>query len=90
MNVQNHIIKGIKELLYSNNYLVIPNFGGFVLKQSSSHFSNSTGILNPPSKIVSFNKQLKQKQNEKNNYNFIYRNCFINKLQQWWQFIINL
>ena len=60
MNVQNHIIKGIKELLYSNNYLVIPNFGGFVLKQSSSHFSNSTGILNPPSKIVSFNKQLKQ------------------------------
>ncbi len=60
MNVQNFIIKGIKELLYFNNYLVIPNFGGFVLKQNSSHFSNSNGILNPPSKTVSFNIQLKQ------------------------------
>ena len=60
MNVQNYIIKGIKELLYFNNYLVIPNFGGFVLKQCSSHFSNSNAILNPPSKTVSFNIQLKQ------------------------------
>ncbi len=60
MNVQQTIIKGIKEQLYSNNYLVLPGFGGFVLKSRPSHFSASGGSLLPPSKSVSFNSQLKQ------------------------------
>ncbi|MBA2612551.1 MAG: SPOR domain-containing protein [Bacteroidetes bacterium] len=60
MNVQQIIIKGIKELLFFNNYLVLPNFGGFVLKANPSHFSNSGGVLMPPSKTLSFNSQLKQ------------------------------
>lgn len=60
MNVQQTIIKGIKEQLYTNNYLVLPSFGGFVLKSRSSHFSSSGGSLHPPSKSVSFNSQLKQ------------------------------
>lgn len=60
MNVHQSIIKGIKELLFLNDYLVIPKFGGFVLKSYSSRYtSNKTHIL-PPSKTVSFNAQLKQ------------------------------
>lgn len=60
MNVQQTIIKGIKEQLFFNNYLVLPGFGGFVLKSRPSHFSASGGLLLPPSKTVSFNLQLKQ------------------------------
>jgi hypothetical protein len=60
MNVHQTIIKGIKEQLYFNNYLVLPNFGGFILKQTPSHFSASGGMLMPPSKTISFNAQLKQ------------------------------
>lgn len=60
MNVQQIIIAGVRELLFSNNYLVLPSFGGFVLKDSPSHLSASGGLLIPPSKTVSFNGQLKQ------------------------------
>lgn len=60
MNVQQTIIKGIKEQLFYNDYLVLPNFGGFVLKSKSAHFSASGTLLFPPSKTVSFNAQLKQ------------------------------
>lgn len=60
MSVQQTIIQGIKEQLFFNDYLVLPNFGGFVLKSKPSHFSASGGLLVPPSKTVSFNAQLKQ------------------------------
>lgn len=60
MNVQKTIIKGIKEQLFFNDYLVLPNFGGFVLKSKPSHFSATGGRLVPPSKTLSFNVQLKQ------------------------------
>lgn len=60
MNLHQNIIKGIKEQLFLNNYLVIPGFGGFVLKKIPSHFSNSGGMILPPSKTISFNAQLKQ------------------------------
>lgn len=60
MNVQQSIIKGIKEQLFYNDYLVLPSFGGFVLKSNPAHFSTSGTLLLPPSKTVSFNAQLKQ------------------------------
>ena len=60
MSIQQTIIKGIKEQLFFNDYLVLPNFGGFVLKSKPAHFSVSGGLLVPPSKTVSFNAQLKQ------------------------------
>jgi len=60
MNVQQSIIKGVKEQLFYNDYLVLPNFGGFVLKSNPAHFSTSGTLLLPPSKTVSFNAQLKQ------------------------------
>jgi len=60
MNVYQTIIKGIKEQLFFNNYLVLPDFGGFVLKKTPSHFSPSGGMLLPPYKTITFNSQLKQ------------------------------
>jgi hypothetical protein len=60
MNVQQTIIRGIKEQLFFNDYLVLPGFGGFVLKSRTSHYSVSGGLIAPPSKTVSFNAQLKQ------------------------------
>ncbi len=60
MNLQQLIIKGLKEQLFFNNYLVLPNFGGFVLRSNPTHFSGGGATLMPPSKTLSFNAQLKQ------------------------------
>lgn len=63
MTVQQTIIKGIKELLFFHNYLVLPDFGGFVLKTGAAHYSPSGVSLLPPSKTLGFNAQLKQNDN---------------------------
>jgi hypothetical protein len=60
MNIQQAIISGIKEQLFFNDYLVLPGFGGFVLKSRPAHFSATGGLLHPPSKTVTFNAQLRQ------------------------------
>lgn len=60
MNIQEQIIRGILELLYKQDYLVLPGFGGFVLKSQPSVFSGSGASLLPPSKKLGFNKQLRQ------------------------------
>lgn len=60
MNVHQTILKGVKEQLFINNYLVLPNFGGFVLRKTPAHFSGSGTLILPPAKTVSFNAQLKQ------------------------------
>ena len=60
MNVQHTIIKSITEQLYVHNYLVIPNFGGFVLKTQSAQLNFNGAVTTPPSKTISFNAQLKQ------------------------------
>jgi hypothetical protein len=60
VNVQQIIIKGLKQQLFLNEYLVLPDFGGFVLKKTFAHFSTGGALLLPPAKTVSFNSQLKQ------------------------------
>lgn len=60
MNIQENIIRGILELLYQQDYLVLPGFGGFVLKSQASTFSVTGTALLPPSKKLGFNKQLRQ------------------------------
>lgn len=60
MSVQQSIVKGIRELLFRHNYLVLPGFGGFVLKPDYAHFSATGLSLAPPRKTVSFNVRLKQ------------------------------
>jgi hypothetical protein len=60
MTVQKTIIQGISELLYNNDYVVVPGFGGFVAKHQLAYYSVSKSVLHPPSKKVLFNIQLKQ------------------------------
>ncbi len=60
MNIQNTIINTIHQQLYLNNYLVIPNFGGFVLQTSAAHLNYNGSVIFPPSKTLTFNSQLKQ------------------------------
>ncbi len=60
MTVQNTIIKGISELLYNNDYVVVPGFGGFVSRHQLAHYSVNKGVLHPPAKKIVFNIQLKQ------------------------------
>lgn len=60
MNIHQVILKGVKEQLFFNDYLVLPNFGGFILKKTPAHFSSTGTLIMPPAKSVSFNSQLKQ------------------------------
>lgn len=60
MGVQNTIIRGIRASLHLHDYLVLPDFGGFVLKTKTAHFGLTGSTLLPPSRIISFNLQLKQ------------------------------
>ena len=60
LNIHQHIIAGIQEQLYLNDYLVLPNFGGFVLKTQRATFGGGGLSLMPPRKTLGFNVQLKQ------------------------------
>lgn len=60
MNIHQTILKGVKEQLFFHDYLVLPGFGGFVLKKIPAHFSSTGSLILPPAKMVSFNSQLKQ------------------------------
>ena len=59
MTTQQTIISGIKRLLYKHDFLVVPGFGGFVLKSSPSRF-HANGMIFPPMKTVGFNVRLLQ------------------------------
>lgn len=60
VNIQQVIIEGLRQQLYHHEYIVLPGFGGFVLKYRPAHFS-ATGLqLLPPSRTVGFNSQLRQ------------------------------
>ena len=51
------IFKDISHLLHSNDCVILPNFGAFVLKSKSAYIENNEFF--PPSKYVSFNSMLK-------------------------------
>ncbi|HLT49911.1 MAG TPA: SPOR domain-containing protein [Aequorivita sp.] len=48
----------ISDLLYRYECVIIPGFGAFLTRYKSAHIDDFTNTFNPPSKIVSFNKQL--------------------------------
>lgn len=60
MNIHAQIVDGIKTLLHQQDYVVIPQFGGFVTQVHFSKLLVEKNILTPPGKIISFNKQLRQ------------------------------
>ena len=51
------IFKNVAKLLHSNDCLVVPDFGAFVLKSKSAYIEKNEFF--PPSKYVSFNAMLK-------------------------------
>ena len=48
----------IGNLLLRHNCVVIPEFGGFVAKQTSARIDFEKGIVHPPKKSILFNRQL--------------------------------
>ncbi|MBP7496094.1 MAG: SPOR domain-containing protein [Bacteroidales bacterium] len=48
----------IKELLFKTNYVVIPNFGAFIINYSDSHINSANNFFSPPSAGISFNINL--------------------------------
>jgi nucleoid DNA-binding protein len=51
------IFKDVAKLLHSNDCVIVPNFGAFVLKSKSAYIKENEFF--PPSKYVSFNAMLK-------------------------------
>lgn len=48
----------ISDLLYRYECVIIPGFGAFLTRSKSAYIDASSNTFHPPSKIVSFNKQL--------------------------------
>lgn len=51
--------KYIHELLLENEIVILPGFGAFVSEYKPAEISEDNGEIKPPSKIVSFNPQLR-------------------------------
>lgn len=54
IDIKNHI----GQILYERDSLIIPNLGGFVSTYKSAAIDHVQGIIQPPSKKLSFNKNL--------------------------------
>ena len=54
------ISQHIKNLLVSNERVILKDFGAFITKQVSAKFDKETGIMNPPYKTVTFNNSIKE------------------------------
>src|SRR5690554_7131804 len=53
-----HLDVILGKLLLRNNCVVIPSFGGFVANNVSAKVDVKNGLITPPSKALSFNKNL--------------------------------
>ncbi len=51
--------KHISELLYEHDCIIVPDFGGFVANYASAKIHPTQHTFTPPSKKISFNKNLK-------------------------------
>lgn len=52
------LIPYINDLLYRYECVIIPGFGAFLTRQKSAYIDATSNMFHPPSKIVSFNRQL--------------------------------
>ena len=60
--------KYIKDLLYRNECVILPNLGAFVARNTPSNIDESNNIISPPSKIISFNASIKENDGLLANY----------------------
>jgi hypothetical protein len=51
--------QSIRELLFEQECVVLPGFGGFITNYKSAEIDYITNILSPPTKAISFNRQLR-------------------------------
>jgi nucleoid DNA-binding protein len=54
MEIANHI----RDLLYHNDCVIVPGFGGFVTNECNARIDRATGSFYPPSREVGFNGRL--------------------------------
>jgi len=54
-----NITNCIKDLLFSHDCVIIPNFGGFLLNYKSATIHPVTHSFQPPAKVLAFNSNLK-------------------------------
>jgi nucleoid DNA-binding protein len=50
--------KGIAQLLYDHDCVIIPEFGGFIASYRPAQIHKATNTIHPPSKQIGFNKNL--------------------------------
>ena len=50
----------IKDLLYSNDCVVLPGLGGFIAKYKGATLNTSLHTVYPPQKTIGFNPQIKE------------------------------
>ena len=52
--------KYVKDLLYRYDCVVLPNLGAFITRNISAKIDESSNVIYPPSKHISFNAQIKE------------------------------
>ncbi|MFM1914140.1 MAG: hypothetical protein RIR51_1993 [Bacteroidota bacterium] len=54
----NEVIELIEDLLIEHNYVTVPQFGGFVVRESDFNFNRNENKIEPKKRLVAFNKKL--------------------------------
>lgn len=57
------IVQYISELIQANGNITIPEFGAFILMDTSTKIDDSKNLISPPSKILTFNENVKENDN---------------------------
>lgn len=65
----------ISDLLYRYECVIVPGFGAFLTRNQSAWIDETTNTFHPPSKIVSFNRQLQTNDGLFANYVASAENC---------------
>jgi hypothetical protein len=59
MKNREQITKALQILLMEYEYVIVPDFGGFITQYQPAKLVEDSGFISPPQRIISFNAQLK-------------------------------
>lgn len=74
--------KSISELLYHYDCVIVPEFGGFVTNYKAAHLDKRLHLFHPPSKELSFNKNLVRNDGLLANYLSDFNDCTFEEANQ--------
>lgn len=77
MNTNQIISNAIPDLLHEHQFLVVPEFGAFILNHKGAVLKNSQGLIYPPGYWVSFNSNIRQNDGQFASYLVKTINCTI-------------